>query len=116
MGYRKGYYRKNGTYVQGHFANNRSRSFSKKNSGCMLLILAFIAFTSTISCSDSGASEEIVSGSNSGASSNSGSNCPTKTCGDFATQAQAQATYDSNRSCYKNLDRDGNGKACESLK
>jgi hypothetical protein len=111
MGYRKGYYRKDGTYVQGHFANTRSRSFSKKNSGYMLLILAFIAFTSTIACSESeGVSEEIAS------ESNSGSNCPTKTCGDFTTQAQAQATYDSNRSCYKNLDRDGNGKACESLK
>lgn len=101
MGYRKGYYRKDGTYVQGHFANNRSRSFSKKNSGCMLLILAFISFTSIISCSDSGDTK---------------SDCPTKTCGDFSSQAQAQATYDSNRSCYKNLDSDGDGKACESLK
>jgi len=67
-----------------------------------------------ISCSDSGDSSEITSGSNSG--SNSNSNCPTKTCDDFKTQAQAQATYNSNRTCYKNLDRDGNGKACESLK
>ncbi|WP_262410774.1 excalibur calcium-binding domain-containing protein [Flavobacterium johnsoniae] len=98
MGYRKGYYRKDGTYVQGHFANNRSK-FSNKNNGCMLLILAFIAFSSIISCSES-----------------SESNCPTKTCGDFSSQAQAQAAYDSNKSCYKNLDGDGNGKACESLK
>ncbi|WP_276381586.1 excalibur calcium-binding domain-containing protein [Flavobacterium sp. H4147] len=96
MGYRRGYYRKDGTYVQGHFANNRSK-FSNKNNGCILIILVFIAFSSMISCSES-------------------SDCPTKTCGDFSTQAQAQATYDSNRSCYKNLDADGDGKACESLK
>lgn len=101
MGYRKGYYRKDGTYVQGHFANNRSKSFSKKNNGCMLLILFFIAFSAIISCSES---------------SDSNSNCPTKTCADFTTQAQAQAVYNSNKKCYKNLDRDGNGKACESLK
>ena len=100
MGYRKGYYRKDGTYVQGHFANNRSK-FSNKNNGCMLFIFAFIALSSIISCSDSG---------------EPGSNCPTKTCADFTSQAQAQTTYDSNRKCYKNLDGDGNGKACESLK
>ncbi|MEL1255977.1 excalibur calcium-binding domain-containing protein [Flavobacterium sp. DGU38] len=114
MGYRKGYYRKDGTYVQGHFANNRSKSFSKKNNGCMLLILFFIAFTSIISCSES--SESTNSTTNSVTGSNSNSNCPTKTCKDFATQAQAQAAYDSNKKCYKNLDGDGNGKACESLK
>jgi len=108
MGYRRGYYRKDGTYVQGHFANNRSK-FSNKNNGCMLIILVFIAFSSMISCSESSESTEKT---NSGSSSN----CPTKTCGDFSTQAQAQATYDSNRSCYKNLDADGDGKACESLK
>ncbi|MGE8342550.1 MAG: excalibur calcium-binding domain-containing protein [Flavobacterium sp.] len=60
-----------------------------------------------ISCSDSG---------DTNSSSNSGSNCPTKTCGDFTSQAQAQSTYDSNKSCYKNLDSDGDGKACEHLK
>ncbi|MNK76058.1 Excalibur calcium-binding domain protein [compost metagenome] len=75
-----------------------------------LLILTGII----ISCSDSGDSGEITSGSNSGSSS--GSNCPTKTCGDFATRAQAQAAYNSNKSCYKNLDADGDGIACENLK
>ncbi|WP_427874830.1 excalibur calcium-binding domain-containing protein [Flavobacterium sp. MMS24-S5] len=73
-----------------------------------LLILTGII----ISCSDSGDSGEITSGS----SSSSSSNCPTKTCGDFATRAQAQAAYNSNKSCYKNLDADGDGIACESLK
>lgn len=57
MGYRRGYYRKDGTYVQGHFANNRSK-FSNKNNGCMLLILVFIAFSSMISCSESSESTE----------------------------------------------------------
>jgi len=79
---------------------------------------AFLALTILgiiISCSES--SDSVQENSNPGSSSNSGSgsNCPTKTCADFATQSQAQATYNSNKACYKNLDRDGNGKACESL-
>jgi zona occludens toxin (predicted ATPase) len=105
MGYRRGYYRKDGTYVQGHFANNRSKSLSKNNKGCMLLILFFSVFSIIMSCTES-----------SDATETSNSNCPTKTCADFTTQAQAQAAYNSNKNCYKNLDRDGNGKACESLK
>lgn len=118
MGYRKGYYRKDGTYVQGHYANNRSKTFSNKNKGCVLLTILFIAFGSVISCSESSesANNTANSGSGTGSGSNSNSNCPTKTCADFATQAQAQATYNSNKSCYKNLDSDGDGKACESLK
>jgi len=107
MGYRKGYYRKDGTYVQGHYTNNRSK-FSNKNNGCMILIVAFIAFSSIISCSESENNTSSASGSS--------SNCPTKTCGDFKSQAEAQKTYESNKSCYKNLDADGDGKACESLK
>lgn len=75
-----------------------------------LLILTGII----ISCSDSGDSGEITSGSSSGSSSNS--NCPTKICGDFKSQADAQKTFESNKKCYKNLDGDGNGKACEHLK
>lgn len=49
MGYRKGYYRKDGTYVQGHFTNtrSRSRSYSNKNSGCLLLF-AFAGITTII--------------------------------------------------------------------
>ncbi|PXY39552.1 hypothetical protein DMB65_17175 [Flavobacterium cheongpyeongense] len=111
MGYRKGYYRKDGTYVQGHYANNRSKSFStKNNNGCLILILFFTAISSIISCSES--SDSVEKTSNSG----SNSNCPTKTCGDFTSRSQAQATYDSNKNCYKNLDADGDGIACESLK
>jgi hypothetical protein len=119
MGYRRGYYRKDGTYVQGHFANNRSKSFSGKNkNGCAILIFLFIALSSIIACSESSDSSENAtsSGSGSNTGSNSSSNCPTKTCKDFATQAQAQEAYNSNKKCYKNLDGDGNGKACESLK
>ncbi|WP_264530936.1 excalibur calcium-binding domain-containing protein [Flavobacterium sp. N502540] len=112
MGYRKGYFKKDGTYVQAHFTNTRSRSYSKKNNGCMLVLLISMTFGLAASCSESSESSDLPD--TTGNSSNS--NCPTKTCGDFTTQAQAQATYDSNRNCYKNLDRDGNGKACESLK
>jgi hypothetical protein len=77
-------------------------------------LLAAVVFA--ISCSDSADSTENDLNSSSGSGSGSSSNCPTKTCADFKTQAQAQAAYDSNRKCYKNLDGDGNGKACESLK
>ncbi|MFC4392867.1 excalibur calcium-binding domain-containing protein [Flavobacterium quisquiliarum] len=116
MGYRKGYYKKNGTYVQGHFTNNRSKSFSNRNNGCMIIVLALFAFSSIISCSESTDSTENITNSNSGSGSSTNSNCPTKTCADFKTQAEAQTTYNSNRKCYKNLDGNGDGKACESLK
>jgi hypothetical protein len=68
----------------------------KKITTILFSLLAFLTFT--ISCSDS---------------SDSGSDCPTKTCGDFATHAEAQAAFNSNKSCYKNLDADGDGIACE---
>ncbi|SHM14111.1 excalibur calcium-binding domain-containing protein [Flavobacterium saccharophilum] len=108
MGYRKGYYKKDGTYVQGHFANTRSRSFTKKNSGCILIFLLSLLIGSVISCSES-------SDTSNGSSNTSNSNCPTKTCGDFSSQAAAQSTYNNNKKCYKNLDSDGDGIACENL-
>jgi len=108
MGYRKGYYKKDGTYVQGHFTNTRSRSYKTKNNGCMLILLISLAVGSIISCSESSDSGE--------ATTNNASNCPTKTCGDFSSQSAAQSAYNSNKSCYKNLDSDGDGIACENLK
>lgn len=105
MGYRKGYYKKDGTYVQGHFANTRSKSYTKKNSGCILIFLLSVLIGSVISCSES-----------SDTSDSPNSNCPTKTCGDFSSQAAAQSAYNSNKTCYKNLDSDGDGTACENLK
>lgn len=82
-----------------------------KHKKIMLISIFLLALTAIIiSCSDSGDPEEINS------SPNSGSNCPTKTCGDFTSRAQAQAAYNSNKSCYKNLDADGDGIACENLK
>ena len=36
-------------------------------------------------------------------------------CGDFATQAEAQAVFDANPSDPNNLDRDDDGIACETL-
>ncbi|WP_115888788.1 excalibur calcium-binding domain-containing protein [Flavobacterium cutihirudinis] len=71
----------------------------KKITTLLFSLIAIIACA--ISCSDSAETK---------------SDCPTKTCGDFASQAQAQATYNSDKNCYKNLDSDGDGKACESLK
>lgn len=106
MGYRKGYFRKDGTYVQGHYANNRSKFFSNKSNGCAALFLVMMLLSIVISCSDSSSSETTTTAN---------SNCPTKTCGDFTSQAQAQSTYNSNKSCYKNLDSDGDGIVCEKL-
>ncbi|MFC0780423.1 excalibur calcium-binding domain-containing protein [Flavobacterium sp. HJSW_4] len=84
-----------------------------KHKKIIAISISLLTFTGIIiSCSDSGDSTEITSSSNSGSSSN----CPTKTCADFKSQADAQKTFDSNKSCYKNLDADGDGKACESLK
>ncbi|WP_035647568.1 excalibur calcium-binding domain-containing protein [Flavobacterium sp. ASV13] len=77
----------------------------KKITILLFSLLSIIAFS--ISCSDSGETSS---------NSNTSSNCPTKTCGDFATRAQAQAAYNNNKSCYKNLDADGDGIACENLK
>ncbi|TCN59838.1 hypothetical protein D0809_07915 [Flavobacterium circumlabens] len=108
MGYRNGYYRKDGTYVQGHYANNRSKSFSNKNNGCLVLLLAGLLLGLPMSCSDSSSDSPDKP-------SKPNSNCPTKTCGDFSSQSAAQSTYNSNKSCYKNLDADGDGIACENL-
>jgi len=111
MAYRKPYFKKNGTFVQGHFTKTRSKSYSGKNQGCMLVIAMALTFGLAISCSESSDSSD----SSDSTKQTSSSNCPTKTCGSFSTQAQAQSTYDSNRSCYKNLDSDGDGIACENL-
>lgn len=45
MAYRKGYFKKDGTYVQGHFTNHRKKGFApKKGNGCLLLIIIVITF------------------------------------------------------------------------
>lgn len=44
-----------------------------------------------------------------------GSDCEAKDCSDFKTQKEAQKAFDSDEDCYKNLDGDGDGEACESL-
>jgi len=41
--------------------------------------------------------------------------CPTGNCNDYQTQAQAQAAFDADKTCLKNLDVDGDGTACEEL-
>ena len=60
-------------------------------------LILVIAFAFCVSCSESS------------------DDCPTKTCSDFATQSQAQSTFDSDRDCYENLDSDNDKIACESL-
>ena len=41
--------------------------------------------------------------------------CPKMNCGDFASQGAAQSAYNGDRDCYKNLDRDKDGIACENM-
>ncbi|MFN8256942.1 MAG: excalibur calcium-binding domain-containing protein [Bacteroidales bacterium] len=41
--------------------------------------------------------------------------CKSKKCKDFKTQQEAQKAYDSDKDCYKNLDKDNDGVACEDL-
>lgn len=41
--------------------------------------------------------------------------CEKKNCDDFKTQKEAQKAYESDKDCYRNLDKDKDGVACESL-
>ncbi|WP_299897162.1 hypothetical protein [uncultured Aquimarina sp.] len=45
MGYRRGYYKKDGTYVRGHYTNSGkrySKPNNKKDNGCASLIFLLI--------------------------------------------------------------------------
>lgn len=87
MGYRRGYYKKDGTYVQGHFVNKRTRGFKSKSGkgGCLGLMMLFLMLVVFLSCT-----------------SDSESPCAKKNCSDFASQAEAQSTFDGNKTCYSN--------------
>ena len=79
MSYRRGYYRKDGTYVQGHFVSSKSKRKtvkSNKNKGCTTAILISLFFVFLISCVEEG--EE----------------CESKKCSDFSTLSKAQRTFD----------------------
>lgn len=95
MSYRRGYYKKDGTYVQGHFVSKVKRNRKKTNNkGCLgILALLMITFFS-FSCETD-------------------STCQSRNCADFANQTEAQAAFDGNESCYSNLDRDNDNIACE---
>lgn len=99
MGYRRGYYKKDGTYVQGHFVKKRARSFKSKNGkgGCLGLIMLLAMLLVSMSCTNDGGD----------------STCSKKNCSDFSSQEEAQSTFEINRACYSNLDRDNDGIACE---
>ena len=96
MSYRKGYYKKNGTYVQGHFVDKRKKIITtkNKNSGCLGLIIFLFVVITSLACTNDGG-------------------CPTKKCADFSTQDEAQATFETDKDCYSNLDRDKDNIACE---
>ncbi len=96
MGYRRGYYKKDGTYVQGHYVSSGSGRKRNNRSGCAGILLVLIIFIIGMSCTDT-------------------SDCESKTCSDFSTQPEAQLIFDRDRSCYENLDADDDGIACENL-
>ncbi|WP_353780112.1 excalibur calcium-binding domain-containing protein [Winogradskyella sp. 3972H.M.0a.05] len=96
MAYRKGYFKKDGTYVKGHYVTPKSnrKTYKKPKGGCIIVII-MISILSIVSCSDD--------------------DCPTRTCSDFSSQSEAQSTYDNDPNCYGNLDSDNDGIACENL-
>lgn len=98
MKYRRGYYKKDGTYVQGHFVNKGPKSYKSKNSkgGCLKLAVLFVILLIAISCTNDGESS-----------------CDKKNCSDFSSLEEAQSIFESDRECYSNLDRDNDGIACE---
>ena len=95
----KKYYDQENKVINTHF-----NSTVKNNFNYFLLIAICIMLFSFTSCSESSDSDEAIV-----------SSCPTKNCSDFSTQSQAQSTFNSNRNCYKNLDADSDGIACENL-
>ena len=97
MGYRRGYYKKDGTYVQGHYVNSKTKKLSRKSSkiGCLSIMLILMPFI-FLSCTDD-------------------SECGSKMCSDFTSQSEAQSVFDSDRDCYQNLDADRDNIACENL-
>lgn len=83
MSYRKGYYKKDGTYVQGHFINKRSAKTKFKGNnkkGCLGVLLIILVALLSFSCT-------------------SESNYEYKKCADFPNQAEAQAAFDGDNSC-----------------
>ena len=102
MKYRRGYHKKDGTYVQGHYVSEKSKNHKKLNKknrlGCFLTL--FTLFTTIglfISC------EELENG------------CEKRKCSDFNSQSEAQAYFNSNPSCSQNLDTDSDNIPCENL-
>jgi hypothetical protein len=101
MSYRRGYYKKDGSYVQGHYVSKKTvkKNISKfqNKSGCFSLFLGLFILVFFISCEETENS------------------CEKKTCSDFATQGEAQAYFNSNPDCYSNLDIDNDNIPCENL-
>ncbi|MBU2998156.1 excalibur calcium-binding domain-containing protein [Cellulophaga baltica] len=46
-------------------------------------------------------------------SCSSESTCEYKKCSNFSSQSEAQSTFESDKNCYSNLDRDNDNIACE---
>tara|TARA_R110002020_G_scaffold383407_1_gene594039 strand:+ start:1209 stop:1505 length:297 start_codon:yes stop_codon:yes gene_type:complete len=97
MGYRKGYYRKDGTYVQGHYTNRTSSKLkSKSKKGCSFLLIAVLMVLSIEACTPDGG-------------------CSSKKCYDFNSQSEAQAAFNGSSTCLENLEADDDRTAYEKL-
>lgn len=95
MTYRKGYYKKDGTYVQGHFVSKKITKKNKvNNKGCFSTIVITLILIISISYVQN-------------------SDCLPKKCSDFSCRTETQATFNSNKNCYSNSDRDNNNIACK---
>lgn len=100
MGYRRGYYRKDGTYVQGHFTNTTQKRSTKgkyTKKGCLgsFLVAGLLLLIFSCSSDDGG--------------------CREQRCSDFMSQTEAQQAFEADRQCNENLDADNDGIACENL-
>jgi len=52
MGYRRGYYKKDGTYVQGHYTKTRIKSDkNNKNKGCARVLISLFVILILINIS-----------------------------------------------------------------
>lgn len=82
MGYRRGYYKKDGTYVQGHFVSKdhggKRRKITNKK-GCLGVFLLLLVTFFSFSCETE-------------------STCKSSNCADFANQAEAQAIFEGDKS------------------
>ena len=90
MSYRRGYYKKDGTYVKGHYVSKNTKKAiqSKKKQGCVPILTIFLAIFCILSC------EETKSG------------CDKKQCVELNIQSEVQFFFNDNLNCCRYLDKE----------